>query len=174
MPEKQTNVEPWIMTYSGQHINYLEPDKNSYDIRDIAHALSNICRYTGHCQRFYSVAEHSVRVSLTLPYKLTLQGLLHDAVEAYLGDVNTPLKQLLPEYKKLEKSMSASIMKYFGLPTEIAKEVHEADHEVFCREWQALMPDKSLYVPKERREIACFSPQEAENIFLKLFNSLVG
>jgi hypothetical protein len=97
--------EPWIQTFTGRKAEpfHLKPDQVC--IEDIAHALSNICRFGGHCRNFYSVAQHSVQMSWAvwtdnpLPAvgraKLSLCALMHDAAEAYLGDVVRPLKELL-------------------------------------------------------------------------------
>ena len=92
-------TESCISVYDGEYFDLLEPDRSVYTINTIAHALSNLCRYTGHVNRFYSVAEHSVFVSLAVPKKFALEALFHDASEAFLGDVSSPLKKLLPEYK---------------------------------------------------------------------------
>ena len=86
------------------------------DVSTIAFALSHINRYTGHVGS-YSVAQHSVIVSRMLPDDLKLAGLLHDATEAYLGDVSSPLKALLPEYKKIEAFYHSVIDDYFGIDT---------------------------------------------------------
>lgn len=93
----------WMQTYTGKRFDPLNPDPSLIDIQDIAHALSNICRFGGHSSRFYSVAEHSVLVGEALwnlhhDADLALAGLLHDAAEAYLGDVPRPLKYR-PEFK---------------------------------------------------------------------------
>ncbi|MEM4379972.1 MAG: hypothetical protein QXL01_04720, partial [Thermoplasmatales archaeon] len=86
-------MEPWIETYSGKKFDYLA--QSELDIEDIAHALSNLCRFNGHTRVFYSVAEHSVNVSSMVPPELKIAALLHDAAEAYIGDVPSPLKQLI-------------------------------------------------------------------------------
>ena len=82
---------------------------------EIAHALSHICRFTGHTDQFYSVAQHSVLVSKLVPKQFALHALLHDATEAYLGDVSAPLKALLPQYKVLEAQVWESVVAHFGL-----------------------------------------------------------
>ena len=91
---------PWILMNSGLRVDLLDPDVASIDILDIAHGLSNICRFTGQTSVFYSVAEHCMHVSSIVeartgdPY-LTLGGLLHDAHEAYTGDISSPMKAAL-------------------------------------------------------------------------------
>jgi len=88
-------MNAWIQTISGRKFPLAEPDPNQIDIEDIAHALSMLCRFNGHCTQFYSVAEHSMHVSHEISNDLALAGLLHDAAEAYLGDVPSPLKKEL-------------------------------------------------------------------------------
>jgi hypothetical protein len=108
--------------------NY-EPGESEVVIEDIAHALSNKCRFSGHSLRYFSVAEHSVIVSLLCPQDIALWGLLHDASEAYLIDLPTPLKYL-PEfawYRKLEEKVTNVIMNRFSLPQKEPKLVKTAD-----------------------------------------------
>jgi hypothetical protein len=88
---------PYIVTYTGRRFHFLDPKIDEISIEDIAHALSNVCRFTGHTKRFYSVAEHSCLVSALCDNRL--EGLLHDASEAYMSDLSSPLKMLVPDYK---------------------------------------------------------------------------
>ena len=83
----------WIQTYSGKQFFPLAPTIESIDLQDIAHALSNICRFTGHTKTFYNVAQHSILVSLNVSKSAALWGLMHDAAEAYIGDLSRPLKK---------------------------------------------------------------------------------
>ena len=92
----------YINTQSGRHFNYQRQRSEDICIEDIATALSHECRFAGHTDHFYSVAQHSVLVSEMLPPELALEGLLHDAMEAYFKDIPTPLKSLMPGYKKLD------------------------------------------------------------------------
>lgn len=82
----------WIQTFTGKKFPLDKPDPALIDIEGIAHALSLLCRFNGHCTRFCSVAEHSVHVAREIDLDLAMEGLLHDAAEAYLGDVHSPLK----------------------------------------------------------------------------------
>lgn len=129
-------TESCISTSSGRFFDLLKPEEYEYDIEEIATALSNLCRYTGHVNRFYSVAEHSVLVSRLVPADLALCGLLHDASEAFLGDVSSPLKKLLPEYKRIEQRVEEAIAGHFGLPYPYPAEVHEADKRMYWQERQ--------------------------------------
>ena len=97
------------------------------DIKDIAHSLANLCRFTGHTKEFYSVAKHSVFASKMVPQELSLQALLHDATEAYVGDLNSPLKDILPEFKTIETHIWSVIATKFGVPVEMDPLVKQAD-----------------------------------------------
>lgn len=90
----------WIQTYTGRQFWPLDPKPEEVCIEDIAHALSQQCRYAGHTIRFYSVAQHSVEIALRVPRAAALWGLLHDAAEAYLVDLPRPVKYLMPAYKR--------------------------------------------------------------------------
>lgn len=106
----------WINTFTGKHIltDYMTND--DICIEDIAHGLSNICRYVGQCNPFYSVAEHSVRISRLIKSDyLRLPALLHDASEAYIGDVSSQIKAIIPEYIKLEELLMYGIFRKYDL-----------------------------------------------------------
>lgn len=113
-----------ILLRSGVMHDLLNPAANGDpNIEDIAHALANICRWTGHTSRFYSVAEHCIRAAAIAPPECKLHVLMHDATEAYLGDVATPLKMLVLNYAALEY-----------------------DHEVWIRRWvKHMAPEGRLF-----------------------------
>jgi hypothetical protein len=111
----------WIQSVSGKRVSVTEPEESMIDIGDIAHALSLLCRFNGHGTKFYSVAEHSVHVSYEIQSELALAGLLHDAAEAYLGDVPSPLKKYLNEFKVFEDKMERTIAASFGVRAEDLK-----------------------------------------------------
>src|ERR1035437_9287013 len=101
-----------IETYSGKWFDILEPTPDMIDIKSIAHSLSNICRYTGHVRHFYSVAQHSWIGSVIIPEPYKLEFLLHDASEAYIGDMSRPLKHCTAAghaYRKVEDVISSVI-----------------------------------------------------------------
>ena len=130
----------WILTHSGKVYDYLKPDEN-IDIEDIASALSRICRFTGHSRSFYSVATHSVLVSYLVPPSLAFEALMHDAHEAYIGDVNAPLKSLLPDYRDIEADVESCVRRHFGLPGTMHPLVKKADRRACTIERSILLPD---------------------------------
>ena len=114
-----------IITYTGKYFDYHNISKDSIDKEDIIPALTRINRFTGHTFRPYSVAEHTFwcyMMAKRLGYSIREQFLvlIHDFTEAYCGDVNTDLKNLLPEYQKIEKDIELAIYDYFDIapPTD--------------------------------------------------------
>lgn len=129
----------WIQTYTGKSFYPLDPRVHDVDIVDIAHALSMLCRFNGHCRVFYSVAEHSIKVSKMVPNEDALWGLLHDAHEAYLGDITRPVKEELMTKNRdsiahIETKLTSCIAEAFGLPQDIPESVHEADNVLLATE----------------------------------------
>jgi 5'-deoxynucleotidase YfbR-like HD superfamily hydrolase len=110
------NGEPdgWMQTHTGKRFTPLNPRAEDIDIEDIAHALSNMCRFGGHTREFYSVAQHSVLASELVPEHLQLAALMHDASEAYLVDVPRPIKRHLTNYAELEDKVSRAIATRFA------------------------------------------------------------
>jgi hypothetical protein len=109
----------WMITYTGKRFWPMDPRSEDVCIDDIAHALSNICRFGGHCRQFYSVAQHSVLVSRTVAKGNELLGLLHDAPEAYCGDMVRPLKkhsEISTIYREMEGKIWLAVASKFGLP----------------------------------------------------------
>lgn len=105
----------WMQTFTGRRFYPLDPQADEIDPVDIAHALSLICRYGGHVKRFYSVAEHCVLLSLAVAPEHALWALLHDAAEAYVGDMIRPLKQQMPSYPPIEDEVLRVLAVRFGL-----------------------------------------------------------
>lgn len=133
-------IPPQILTATGRYFDFSRPTADMIDIEDIAHALSRINRFTGHTRDFYSVAQHSVAVSELVPPEHALAGLLHDASEAYMGDLSSPLKQLVPQYKEIEQRVERAICARFGLVFPLDPSVKEADLRMLVTERRDLMP----------------------------------
>ncbi len=165
---------PYIDTTSGRRVYFLKPKPSQIDIEDIAEGLSKICRFYGHCT-WYSVAEHSVRVSWILPPDLQLVGLMHDAQEAIVGDMHSGLKQLIPQYKAIERRMEEVIARKYRLPFPHPPGVKVADLTLLTTEKRDLKRHSdwrdSPYTPLPDR-IVPWSPEKARKEFLKRFESL--
>lgn len=137
-----------VETFSGRFVDTKHPKPEQICLEDIAHALANTCRYGGHCQPFYSVAEHAVFCSMRLERQrqsrpLLLAALHHDDAEAYLGDIPRPTKGLLGNvYKILTKRMDNAIIKSLGLPDYAEPHIHERVKE--ADKWSLLVEAKHL------------------------------
>lgn len=123
----------WIITYTGKKFDILNPKQDMICVEDIAHALSNICRFTGHSKYFCSVAQHSILVSQLVPVSFKKNALLHDASEAYISDISRPLKGILNNsyvnsYHEIEKNIQYVIAKKYGDLPEISSVVKTADN----------------------------------------------
>ena len=133
-------IEPGVIrTFTGNLFNVFEPKPERICIEDIAHALSNICRFAGHTIMFYSVAEHSMRVAELVEPKYKLAALLHDAAEAYLLDIPTPIKHLFPNYRKAEHKLMEMIAEKFGFEYPLHNSVELADKAMLKTEWFEFM-----------------------------------
>lgn len=136
-----------ISTFTGQRFNPLETDIDKIivdiDFRDIAIALSRIPRFNGATTEFYSVAQHSVMVCDLVPSELKWTALGHDFAEAYLGDIVSPLKALIPQYKEIEARVEAALAKKFGFRTdpEAKAIIKRADLIALATEKRDLMPN---------------------------------
>jgi hypothetical protein len=135
-------IEPFTQTYSGERIYFLNPEQNNYKIEDIAHSLSMQCRFNGHTNKFYSVAQHSVIVSYYVPEKYALWGLLHDAAEAYVCDIPRPLRPHISGHEDMEKNIFMEIAKQFSLDPIIfpmPKEVKKIDNRLLIDEGKTFL-----------------------------------
>ncbi len=132
----------WTNTYTGKRFDYVDFTPEQFCIEDIAHALAKTCRYSGHCEPFYSVAEHSVRAAFGLvPYEHRLTALLHDATEAYIGDLNSPFKHLphMAWYCAYEETLAAYMAPVFGFTYPFPPVIKTADMRMRAAERRDLM-----------------------------------
>lgn len=139
---KNSDMGAWIETQSGPF--YLADP--TFNIDAIAHALAHIPRFNGHTNQFYSVAEHSIFVAFLmddLDLGDPLEGLMHDATEAYICDIPSPFKEVMPEYRTIENSMDAAVRKQFDLPVEKTEGCKKADTLALLIEAYLLMPGKA-------------------------------
>lgn len=166
----------FIRTYTGLKFWPLEARKYEINILDIAHALSNICRFTGHCKEFYSVAQHSIYVSSILPKKYQFWGLMHDASEAYLCDISRPIKHSkeMAGYRKAEEKLMSIIASKFGLIMPMPDIIHTADIKMLAAELRDLMPadDWINWSEPAPFTVKPCSPSIAEKLFLEKFEEL--
>jgi 5'-deoxynucleotidase YfbR-like HD superfamily hydrolase len=174
----------WILTSTGKHFDFADPQPDQVDIIDIANGLAKQCRFSGQCREFYSVAQHSVLVSQYVvgPRELALEGLLHDAAEAYCQDIPSPLKTLLPDYHCIEQRVQNIIYAKFGIEHHPQRSypVFQADLALLATERRDLMPEESTpwpilhgIIPLAAR-IEAIGPKEAFWEFIHRFNLLTG
>jgi len=169
---------PTLTTRSGRQVSLLDPRPDQIDIGDIAHGLAFQCRFNGQVSRFYSVAQHSILVASMLPEHLKLVGLLHDAAEAYLGDIVQPLKQFLPEFERIEQRLMTVIGERLGIRLDHHQEVKHADLVALATEKRDLLPREKGDWPilegiqPMPRLILPMSPTESEDAFLKTYLDL--
>lgn len=158
------------------------------DVNDVGHALSNICRYAGHCRKFYSVAEHSVMVSRIIAAmwpedrEAVRAGLLHDATEAYVTDLPTPLKVLLPDYIKIEDDVAAKLAEdlHVEWSERTLARVKTADMIALATEARLLFEDVSHWEAIKKYESRIdllaqgfpLAPQDAKKRFMREFVKL--
>lgn len=168
----------WMQTYTGRKFWPMDPRSDEVFIEDIAHSLSLQCRYAGHCERFYSVAEHSVHLARHLRWQgveVALWALLHDASEAYLVDVPRPVKGHLVGYKDAEARVMAAVCERFGLAADMPAVVHDADNRIIGDELANLAPMDwhARYNDPLGVNIRCWHPAQAKEEFLATFEALM-
>jgi uncharacterized protein len=169
--------DAWIQTFSGRAFYPLDPQVADVDLVDIAHALSQICRYAGHCRTFYSVAEHSVLLSYAVPYELRRWALLHDASEAYISDIPRPIKPHITGYAAIEDAIMRCVADRFDLIYPEPPELKEYDTRILHNERAALhlAPPKPWDIPGTPLPgitIVGLGPQAARHRFLTRANEL--
>ena len=175
---------PYLQTVSGRWVNPFDPDPEQLDIGDIARALANQCRFGGHCRVFYSVAQHSVIVSELVEARGgdvedVFAALMHDASEAYLGDMPHPLKHRSPlgaAFKDAEDHLEAALQQHFAIKPDVP-EIKRADRALLATERRAFS-DEAWHWPELEGvepldlELTAMSPDEAQRAFLARHETL--
>lgn len=168
----------WIQTFSNLAAYPLELEPSQVDIRDIAHSLALQCRFNGHVRVFHSVAHHSVLVSEHVCSEHRLWALLHDASEAYLSDMPSPIKELMPAYRTAEKKAMRVIAEKYGLAWPEPSCVKEADLRMLVTEAKLLLgtpPQKwAITALPYEESLMPVGPEEAERLFLAAFKRYGG
>lgn len=173
-------MKPEIMTVGGTYFNFLTPEDSVFSIEDLAHALSNINRYTGHTLKPYNVAQHCVLGSFRIDPAFAYEFLMHDTAEGLIGDVSTPLKNLMPEYKVIEKRVELDLARRFGLSYPMLPQVREVDLRMLATEVRDLMPPAARDweclrgVEPYADTIEPWTPAKSRKMFLKRFYQLKG
>lgn len=172
-------VGPTILLASGHYFDLLDPENSTFTIEDVALGLSHACRFAGQCRWHYSVAQHSVHVSALVAPEHAYAGLMHDAAEAFIGDVTKPLKDLLPDYRRIEKNVEAAVFARFGVPDPLPSAVKEADMVMLATEQAQLMRNHDDWNYTRGRApadivLANMRPEQACELFLERFEELVG
>lgn len=165
-------VNNTIRLASGRYFDLANPSPDDFEFVDINKALAKICRFGGHCERFYSVAEHLIHCTNQaeedgLPLEVQRSVFMHDAAEAFIGDMVKPLKVMLPDYKAVEKQVEFAIELKFSidLHNELIKKI---DHEMLIAERHFLFSKDNMTWTGENevRKISpafkCYDPEQAE------------
>jgi hypothetical protein len=161
----------------------------TWSLNAIAHALGQTARYRGNCDEFYSVAEHSVLVSLLMEHVVggdPYEGILHDATESILPDVSAPFKQLFPDLRAVDKRFEASLRAHFGLGADKSQECAKADWIALFIESAQILPNRGQdfedpynFRPQALKlreqqgwKIQCLNWKTAKRVFLERFEQV--
>lgn len=179
-------METCRSTNSGLVFDFINPTEEMIDIEDVAHALSQLCRFTGHCDRFYSVAEHSLIGALFFMERgedeLAFEFLMHDAHEAYVGDLSTNLKKLCPDFKVVEERVDKIIRTKYNMAETMPSEIKQMDIRMLATEKANLLDNHSesdwailhnVEILDENLRDSALSMHEIRQLFLDTFDTLM-
>jgi hypothetical protein len=186
MPELTENLnrpeiidKSWVVTLSGKRFSILQPDPNAVVIQDIACALARQARFNGHTRFFYSVGQHSCLGAQASPTRdIALLMLFHDATEAYIGDLVSPVKALLPDFEIIESRIHWAISKKFNLEFPLPKIVKQIDRRLLATEVRDLITKdlKSWHIGEDEPfdfPIIPWPPEVTEARFLEMAKNLL-
>lgn len=171
----------FITTFTGRRVDVMALRPEDVCIEDIAHALSQLCRFTGHCREYFSVAEHSWLASKHVPPEHALEALLHDAAEAYVNDLSRPLKHhpSMTAYTDAEQRVDRVIRAVFGLPLfdaepHMSAPIKDIDNKLVVTEARALLRDSTWTYSQPGLDVrlSLLCPKSAEMLFLTRFHEL--
>jgi hypothetical protein len=181
---------PWIETHTGRKFFVLDPRPEDFNVEDLAHSLSNLCRFNGHTSKFYSVAQHSVIVSQIVEpewgTEVAMWGLFHEVDEPYLGDIPTPVKFALgyDKLKEISRRYVAAAGKRFKLGPYPSTTIKNADLIALVTEKRDLLSkrftrvwftDYGLPIVKPLPiTIEPWGPAKAKRRFLERYHQLRG
>jgi len=165
-PKNPLFVKDSIRTSTGRYVDFSNLSPHVIDIEDIAHSLSMQCRFGGHLPKFYSVAQHSVECSWRVSDENALEALLHDASEAYMLDMPKPLKNLLPDYEKIEDELMSIIAAKYKFNHPLVKEIKTVDAEMLQLEFDSIMLGGDKF--------ACWGQALAKKTFLDRYNEIIS
>lgn len=157
-----------IRTFTGLDIDILNPTPEMINIEDIAHSLACTPRFGGHLPEPYSVAQHSISCMRLVPDEFKLEALLHDASEAYLGDMPRPIKIMMPDYQRMEKKLQSVISDKYKVSFPMSEEVKKVDNEMLILEWKVLMLREDCH---KLKVLSCY---DAKKEFLHAFRVLLN
>jgi len=175
--------DQWISLLSGGQFNYNKPEKSDVTLDDLAGALSNICRFSGHLPQFYSVAQHLVNTSRIVPVEYAFDALMHDTAEAFTNDLPTPLKWALPIFKELEVKIESAMAKKFGFNFPYDPAVKQADTIMLLLEKTYVKGDTSVWPMyegiefeqyKDKVDLKGWTPKRAKREFLERYKELIS
>ena len=173
--------DQWISLLSGGQFNYNRPEESDVTLDDLASALSNICRFSGHLPAFYSVAQHLVNTSRIVDPRFAFDALMHDTAEAFTNDLPTPLKWALPIFKELEVKIESAMSQKFGFNYPYPPEVKQADTEMLILEKLYVKGDKTEWPNYkgivvdhliDKVDLHPWQPRRAKREFLERYNEL--
>lgn len=182
MPDtSKDRLGSWMQTFTGIQFWPLDPRPDEISFIDIGAALSKVCRFGGHTTQFYSVAEHAWHLSYYVSEENALAALLHDAAEAYIGDMVRPLKRHMIEFQNVEQVLMDQIAGKVGLDNLLPYEVRDADNRILLDERAALLnPSPASWIQDIEGispldiEICAFDPDTANEHFMSRLQELLN